>query len=412
MKMHLAWPGAALAALALAALGERPALAAADVPIAVLGIEASEAPDALATALTDALRQRVTATRGYRLVPGRDLVEVKLVFSCPDEAPSCMAQAGKSLGATKLIFGSVKKSIGDSFLVTLKMLDANRSVVDAFVAEQISKAQASGPAIRGPVQKWFATLTGQGGASIVRVRSDVIGASVTMDGTPSGTMGTEDLVLSGVTPGKHEVVITKPGYEPARREISVASGESAVVDVKMVRAAGAAAPPPAPPPTAVVTPPAPGPTEVPVVRESSSRNVGLKVATGAVFVGAVVAVALGVKFGLDVQSINRDLDEYRRFPCSKPPSFLCDSKDQMKPALRPDEVTYVKAKKDDGQRLELYQYISYGVGGALLLTSGYLFYKAYLEDDGSARAAAKGPRLTLAPVFTPNQVGAAALMRF
>ena len=40
----------------------------------------------------------------------RDLVEVKLVFSCPDEAPSCMAQAGKSLGASKLIFGSVKKS--------------------------------------------------------------------------------------------------------------------------------------------------------------------------------------------------------------------------------------------------------------------------------------------------------------
>jgi hypothetical protein len=412
MKMKLARVQALLAVvIALVGLFEKAALAAADVPIAVLGIEASEAPDALASSLTEALRQRVTATKGYRLVPGRDLVEVKLVFSCPDEAPSCMAQAGKSLGATKLIFGSVKKSIGDSFLVTLKLLDANRSIVDAFVAEQITKAQATGPAIRGPVQKWFATLTGQGGAGIIKVRSDVIGASVALDGNPSGILGTEDMVLSGITPGKHEVLVTKPGYEQAKREVSVASGETASVDVKMIRSAGAAAPP-----VASTSPEALRPRVIdsePATRDSGGGgNTALKTATWATFGAAVVGVALGVKFGTDVQSINNDLNVYRRFECGdrSPVTHLCNNKNEPDRALNQDELAYVKAKKDDGQRLELYQYVAYGVGGALLVTSGYLFYRAYLADERPR--ASSGPRFALVPVLAPTSAGAAAFVRF
>ena len=405
--MKLAWTGAAVAAMALAGLSEKSAFAA-DVPLAVLGIEATEAPDALAAGLTDALRQRVGGTKGYRLVPGRDLVEVKLVFSCPDEAPSCMAQAGKSLGATKLIFGSVKKSIGDRFLVTLKLLDANRGIVDAFVAEEITKAQSTGPAIRGPVQKWFATLTGQGGgAGSVKVRSDVIGVAVALDGNPSGVMGTDDMVLPGLTAGKHELTITKPGYEQVRKEVTVVSGETAQVDVKMPRLPTPAATV-APPPVASGGTTRPGNAE-PVVRDSSG-NTPIKIATWAVFGAGVVSIALGVKFGTDVQSINNDLDEFRRFPCTQPPFMLCDSKMTSARPLNAAQVAYVKAKKDDGQRLELYQYVSYGVGGALLLTSGYLFYKGYVQEN--SMSASTGRRLALVPLLSPTEAGASAVLRF
>src|SRR5215471_2027996 len=94
-----------------------------DLPTAVLGMEALEgAPDSVAAEITDALRQRLASTKGYQLVQGKDIVEVKLVFGCPDEAPACMSQAGKSLGASKLIFGNVKRS-GQDYLVSLKMLD-------------------------------------------------------------------------------------------------------------------------------------------------------------------------------------------------------------------------------------------------------------------------------------------------
>src|SRR5215471_18748122 len=101
-----------------------------DVPTAVLGLEALEGvPDSVAAEITDALRQRIAGTKGHQLVQGKDLVEVKLVFSCSDEAPACMAQAGKSMGASKLLYGNVKRS-GSDYVITLKLLDTNRGTIE------------------------------------------------------------------------------------------------------------------------------------------------------------------------------------------------------------------------------------------------------------------------------------------
>jgi hypothetical protein len=408
MKSYAAWGTLVVTAFAVAAAWPRAAVAAPDAAVAVLGVEASEgAPDTLAAQLTDALRQRISGTKGFRLVPGRDLVEVKLVFSCPDEAPSCMAQAGKSLGASKLIFGSVKRSLGDNYVVTLKMLDTTRGLVDAWVAEQITKAQAGATGLRGPVQKWFATLTGQGGTGTVRVRGDVIGASVLLDGTPSGFIGTEDLVIGGVTPGKHEIAASKAGYETARKEVTVASGETAPCDLTLPRSAGSLPPAVLPPPGAptAMTRPVDDPARGDE-REGSSRS-ALKTATWSVLGAGLVGVGLGVKFGLDVQTINKDLDPYRRFPCG---SAMCDITNSIVGPLSAKETNYVKEKKDDGRRLETYQYISYGVGGALVIAGSYLFYRAYIEDDGERRVAVG--RVGLAPVVTPTQAGVAADVRF
>jgi hypothetical protein len=409
MKQNAAW-GALLVAVVGVVSTTAPAPAmAADAALAVLGVEASEgAPDALATALTDALRQRVSGTKGFRLVPGRDLVEVKLVFSCPDEAPSCMAQAGKSLGAGKLLYGSVKKSLGENYVVTLKLLDTTRGVVDTWVAEQITKSQSSGAALRGPVQKWFATLTGQGGAGTVRVRGDVIGASVALDGTPYGVIGTDDFVIGGVTPGKHELTATKPGYDGVRRDVVVASGETVRIDVTMPRSAGSLPPPLLPSPGTAMKGPI-DETARPEQGEPTPRT-ALKTATWAVFGAGLVGVGLGVKFGLDVQKINKDLDPYRRFPCTFDSTKTCDSGGRLALALSTQESDYVKLKKDDGKRLETYQYISYGVGAALVVAGGYLFYRAYLEDDGERRLAIG--RVGVTPVLLPGQAGLAASLTF
>jgi PEGA domain len=385
------------------------AIAAPDAAVAVLGVEASEgAPDSLATALTDAFRQRISGTKGFRLVAGRDLVEVKLVFSCPDEAPSCMAQAGKSLGASKLIFGSVKKSPNDNYVVTLKMLDTSRAVVDTFVAEQITKAQAGGAALRGPVQKWFATLTGQGGAGTIVVRGDVIGASVALDGSPWGLLGTEDMALSGVTPGKHELAVTKPGYENVRKEVAVASGETARVDVSLHRSPGSL--------PAVFTSPGSSAarrideTARPDEREAAPRT-ALKTATWTVLGAGVVGVALGVKFGLNVQQINSDLNPFRRFTGGACMFQMCDLNNQSAEPRNAEQENFVKAKTADGKRLQTYQYISYGVGAALLVAGGYLLYRAYLEDDSERRTAA-GPSVSLAPMIAPGHTGVAAQLTF
>src|SRR5215467_15778701 len=85
-------------------------LAQAQTTVAVLGLEPQDGAEALAKELTESLRQRTAAMRGFQLAGQKDLVEIKLVFGCVDEAPSCMAAAGKTLGAHKMLFGTVKKA--------------------------------------------------------------------------------------------------------------------------------------------------------------------------------------------------------------------------------------------------------------------------------------------------------------
>jgi hypothetical protein len=119
-----------------------------------------------------------------------------------------------------------------------------------------------------------------------------------------------------------------------------------------------------------------------------------------------------VKYGADVQDINSELDDYRRFPCAMGDSGLCNVRNQPAKQLTMEQVTYVNLKKADGRRLETFQYISYGVGAALVVTSGYLFYKAYFQSDGAETAARRGPRLTLLPVVAPGEAGVGAHLRF
>src|SRR5215471_1545893 len=205
--MRLAGPSLALLTFCLTALPQARVLAAESgdtAATAVLGIEPLEGtPDSVAAEMTDALRQRVAATKGYQLLQGKDLVEVKLVFACPDAAPACMSTAGKSLGADKLIFGNVKK-VGNDYQLTLKLLDVSRAVVDSFTSETVPRKHADASALRSLASGWLAKLSGKGGGSI-QVRANFPGAAVSLDGTQVGTTGTSAVVINDVAPGRHEV---------------------------------------------------------------------------------------------------------------------------------------------------------------------------------------------------------------
>jgi hypothetical protein len=53
------------------------------------------------------------------------------------------------------------------------------------------------------------------------------------------------------------------------------------------------------------------------------------------------------------------------------------------------------------------------VGGALVITSGYLFYKAFVADSTPfSTSDARGSSLHLAPMISPNGMGAAAFATF
>ena len=412
MKLSLISAGMT-AALVLAPIAE-----AADTSIAVLGIEATDgAPESVASAITEVLRQRAAAEKGLKVVPGKDLIEIKLIFSCPDEAPSCMADAGGTLGASKMIFGSVKRAPGDTLVVTLKMLDVARKQVVAWAGGPLRRNQTTEDSLRGQLQEWFATLMGRSAMGMVKITGDVPGVSIALDGVPSGVLSSEALVLRNVPAGRREILASKPGYPPQRKEITVSSGSTTDVNIEMAGGLdGDEGPLP------IATPAYGGegldddPTRLTAGVTADENRTGLRAATWVTALGSLASFGLTIKLALDVSSINEDLDPYRRFECKATGVRACEETgNQELRILTAGEQEYAVALQEDGNRLEKYQYIALGTGAVLAVASGVLFYFSYL--DGGQPSLALGatkdaPRLSLAPLVQPGGGGLVGLLTY
>ncbi len=370
-------------------------------PTAVLGIEPLDGvPDTLASDATDALRQRVAASRDYKLLQGKDLVEVKLVFACPDEAPACLSQAGKSLGASKLIYGNIKKAGGD-FQITLKLLDVARAVVESFETDAITKRRADATALHQQAAVWLGKLSGHGNGSI-SVRSNLSGAAVSLDGTRVGVTGGSPVVVSDISPGNHEVAVEKSGYTTTKQDFSLAAGQnlpltldlSAVsVEVPRPERARQAAPDTEPP------------------EEAGGGHTLARAGFWVAVAGTLASAGAAVKFGLDVHDINQQLDQYRRFSCSTSPTGLCNSKGQSAQPLTGADKSTVANKTDQGNRDETLQWVFVGVGGAFAVAGGYLLYKGYLAGDGGS-SSASNHGLRLFPTASASAAGVVAEFDF
>ena len=389
-----------LAPVALAltvALGLAPVARAADGDaggIAVLGIEALDAQDnALANDITEALRQRVTSSKlGSPQLQGKDLVELKLIFSCSDEAPACLAQAAKSLGATELLFGNVKRA-GGELTLNLKLLDAARGVVEGSITENLPRRRPEAGALRPLATQWLTKLNGKGsgapGATLI-IRANVAGATITLDGSAAGVTTKKGLTLADIAPGKHEITVEKTGYGRISQQFSVAASQALPLTLALQPDG---------------TEPADGEHEavtrpLPMRDEPSSDDsphgwmrTGFWVALG------VTAVSLGLatKYGLDVRNANNDLDPYRGQPLDD------DSKKQ-----------FVRDKLDEGNRAETRQWIFVGVGSAAAVASGFLFfYKGYLDKEaGNGARTSDNHGLRIFPTANTATGGIAAEFDF
>ena len=303
-------------------------LAAPDVSVAVLGLEPVDIPEPLAQQLTDALRQRAATTSGVRVVPGKDLIEVKMVFGCDGELPACMANAGKALGADKLLYGSIKKgSSKANVTVTLKLLDVKTAVVEKFVNDTVSKRELAGSNVGGTAGKWFAQLLEIEAKPTLTVTSDPTGASVTVDGTAAGRT---PVTLRDLTPGPHTVVFSMTGHQSATRNVELRAGGSQEVTAALealpppVAHHHAEPPPPAPEPLVRAAPPTPAqPTEHP------GRTA--KILGGALFGAGVLAATVMIvtwsrydaRFaGSYEQKVNQDLEGFRGLADDMEAGFL------------------------------------------------------------------------------------------
>jgi hypothetical protein len=412
MKLRSLPSGIALLTILTTVAGQGGAAAAAnasaepaEISTTVLGLEALEgAPDNVALEITEALRQRVAATKGYQLVAGKDLVEVKLVFSCPDEAPACMSQAGKSMGCAKLIFGNVKRS-GADYQITLKLLDVNRGTVEAWASDTVSRRRADAAAFKSLAPAWLAKLTGKGTGGSLQIRANVAGAAVSLDGTRVGFTGSDPVVIADVAPGHHEVAVEKSGYTNTKQEFTLASGQSLPLSLALsavsvdVGAAGAGEGAPLLVRRPSDAPESPGPQD----NTHTMARAGFWVAV----VGTLLSAGIGVKYATDVNRINSDLDQYRRFNCSNSDSGLCNAQGLAKPALTDMEKRTVASKTDQGNHAETLEKVFLIGAVPFAIAGGFLLYRGYLDSDtgGASSASRSGHGLRIFPTASASAGG-------
>src|SRR5262249_38677177 len=120
---------------------------------------------------------------------------------------------------------NVKRS-GSDFLITLKLLDANRVSIESWAAETVPKKRAEQAVFRSLAPAWLATLSGKTTGGSLQVRANVSGAAVSLDGTKGGVTGDQPVAIPDVTAGHHEVAVEKTGYTTAKQEFTLASGQS------------------------------------------------------------------------------------------------------------------------------------------------------------------------------------------
>ena len=231
-----------LAALGLVLLGAS-ASAIAKPAVAVLGVEVIDngtGIDAktteLAKLLTDALRKRAELSSSpYDLAPNseKDLLEMKLLSGCADEARACMANIGRELNADRLVYGKVERR-DTGYQVSLKLLNVETKAMERSTSDVVPFADNNPPAINN---KWsrvlFNRLTGIPEQGNLVVEANVSQGSVYVDGEVATGLNNGRAQVTGLSEGAHTVAVEADGHERYETEVTVTAGQTTEIDARL-----------------------------------------------------------------------------------------------------------------------------------------------------------------------------------
>jgi len=230
-----------LAALFLIALTSSTALA--NKPtVAILGLEVVDpsgidsASTSVARDLTEGLRNRAKSGTGpYQLAIGSDkeLIDEKLIHNCDSEAIACMAEIGKNLGASFLIYGRLEKR-ADGYAVTINLLNVDKKKMEK-AKSPLTIAQKEPAAIAAAARKAYNDLTGATEAGTLVITANAQRGTVLLDDEPKGSLTSGTITLTGLKEGRYRLAIEADGYQRSDElVVTVRSGETVTQPVTLV----------------------------------------------------------------------------------------------------------------------------------------------------------------------------------
>lgn len=220
--------------------------------IAILGLEVIDDGanmDAKATQfaeqLSEALRQRAkTGTGPFTLAPGSDknLIEMKLLSNCENEANNCMAAIGAELAADRLLFGKVEKR-GNGYQVSLKLLNVETKTIERSTTEIVPFGEASGTALTVWGKKLYAKISGASNQGTLVVKSNVERGTVFLDGEAKGNLVAGTARIVGLDAGDYKLSVEAECYVRHEGKVSIEGGKDTTEKVDLEKnALGACAP--------------------------------------------------------------------------------------------------------------------------------------------------------------------------
>ncbi len=205
--------------------------------VAVLDLEAGPGAGPTAVRVSKAMRRQVANTSGLAIAAGKTLAEIKLIFGCTERPRRayhrCLAKAGTSMKAHKIIVGKVRKS-GSGYKVVVTLVDVARPLRPQTVSARISRAGAKGAKLRGYARAWISRLFGKTSTGVLSVTCSTDDVKVMVGGNVLGTCSTSATKIT-LNPGTHKVTFTKDGFQTASHVVSISLGQTSQLTVSLVK---------------------------------------------------------------------------------------------------------------------------------------------------------------------------------
>ena len=385
--------------------------------VAVLGLEVTgdSAMDQKATeaakSLTRELRREAGRSGGvFDLAPNssKDLLEMKLLNDCNDEARRCMSEIGRQLGAARLLYGKMERT-RRGYSVSLRLLDTENVEMLKEVKELIpfSDATAAG-GMQRTARSVYGQLTGAEEEGTLAISSTAERGTVYVDGQIRTSLSAGSARVSGLSPGVHTVAIEARGFERFESEVNIEPGGTENLRADMIEQVDGGGDDP----------------------ETAGRpGRGWRIAFWS---GAIVTAGAGAGWaysGFTVQSEENKvpdailLYEGPDLPVNDQGEYECDlsfrsgAADMVADPNHREQISTILTHCDRGDRHKnLVNWVWIPATATAALFTAFAGYKGYVASKSSsereARRRKRGTRVTVTPALGPNLVGAGLELQF
>ena len=202
--------------------------------VAVLELGALGMSSAMRKNLELLVRNSVATMPGFNVVPPIDIQMAmrdprnEAVAACGG-GPDCAVQLGRLVGADMVVFGTIS-TIGEAFSLNLRVMEVKRGREKAREKSRISgHRDLLIPEVRIATYKLLAPDRIRGS---LLVEIDIEGVEIEIDGEKVGTTPLTE-PIENLTPGRHVVVLKRPGFSEFKKEFIIKPFETAKLKLEL-----------------------------------------------------------------------------------------------------------------------------------------------------------------------------------